>query len=82
MRAATLVVRGGEDARLPHVRGDDGAFHEGHTVFAVYREMFFQIQRDYASLPDPRSLKMHEIRAYYEALRGELQKHTKKPAKG
>lgn len=42
----------------------------------VYTEMFLQISRDYASLPDPRSLTMTEIRFYYEGLRPELRRHT------
>jgi hypothetical protein len=39
--------------------------------------MLLQVCRDYHSLPDPRTLKLHEIRFFYGALRGELRKHTK-----
>lgn len=73
-----MLVRGGADARLPRKRDlDTDKWIEMHTVFAVYREMFFQVCRDYSSLPDPRSLRLHEIRAYYDPLRGDLREHTK-----
>lgn len=52
--------------------------HEGHTVFAVYREMLLQVCRDYSTLPDPRTLSMREIRNFYEPLRGDLKEHTKR----
>lgn len=47
-----------------------------HTFLPVYGEMFIQISRDYASLPDPLSLTRAGIRFYYDGLRGELKKHT------
>jgi hypothetical protein len=38
----------------------------------VYVEQLLQICRDYQSLPDPRTLRMREIRLFYDALRWEL----------
>ena len=64
----TPLVRHGVDERLP-----DG----GHTFQPVYTEMLLQISRDYAGLPDPRTLKIHEIRFFYEGLRAEIKEHTK-----
>lgn len=43
----------------------------------VYREMLWQICRDYPGLPDPRSLTVEEICFFYEGLRAELREHTK-----
>ncbi len=34
--------------------------------------MLKQICRDYATLPDPRSLELYEIRFFYDGLRPEL----------
>jgi len=39
--------------------------------------MLLQITRDYASLPDPRTLRDSEIRFWYEGLRPELRRNTK-----
>jgi hypothetical protein len=39
--------------------------------------MLLQISRDFAGLPDPRSLSMGEIRFFYEGVRLELRRHTK-----
>ncbi len=64
----TLLVRHGAGERLR-----DGA----HIFVNVYREMLLQIARDYASLPDVRTLKAGEIRFFYEGLRAELEHHTK-----
>jgi len=43
----------------------------------VYLEMLFQICRDYASLPDIRSLTSQEIRFWYSGLIPELKEATK-----
>jgi hypothetical protein len=64
----TELVRYGDDYKHPK-----GA----HKLLGVYNEMFMQITRDYASLPDPRTLKAHEIRFFYNGLREELKQHTK-----
>lgn len=64
------LVRSGESRPLISREG-------GNYVAAVYTEMFFQICRDYPSLPDPRTLKLREIRFFYNGLRAELKKHTK-----
>lgn len=66
------LVRFGQDRFLDPSR-------EGvprHTFLNVYREMLVQICRDYPGLPDPRTLELHEIEFFYEALRGELKQHT------
>lgn len=61
------LVRHGADATLP-----------SHTLVPVYGEMLLQICRDYAGLPDPRTLTLDEIEFFYEGLRAELKRHTKK----
>jgi hypothetical protein len=45
-------------------------------MFAVYGELLLQVCRDYSSLPDPRTLRMVEIRFFYDGVRGELLRHT------
>lgn len=67
-------MRGGADATLPI---DSKTGEPTHTLLNVYREMLYQITRDYHSLPDPRGLTLSEIRWFYEGLRAELRKHTK-----
>jgi hypothetical protein len=57
-------VRNGASARLK-------------TALATYREMLLQIARDYAGLPDARTLTVTEIVFFYEGLRPELIKHTR-----
>ena len=64
----TPLVRRGVDARLDK---------NDHVFAAVYGEMLLQICRDYPGLPDPRTLKAHEIKWFYEGLRQELKQHTK-----
>jgi hypothetical protein len=39
--------------------------------------MLLQVSRDYAGLPDPRTLTFTETRFFYEALRPELRRYTK-----
>ena len=60
------LVRHGEDVRVEH-----------HTAPAVYREMLLQICRDYATLPDPRTLTVEEIVFFYEGSRPGLKRYTK-----
>ncbi len=62
------LVRWGEDFKHPQ---------RGHTAHRVYVEMFLQVCREYASLPDPQNLKAHQIRFFYEGLREELKRATK-----
>jgi len=50
---------------------------EHHTAPAVYREMLLQICRDYATLPDPRTLTVEEIVFFYEGSRPGLKRYTK-----
>ncbi len=51
---------------------------EVHSVTGVgyMQSAYLQIQRDYVSLPDPRTLTLGEILFYYEGLQGELIKRT------
>jgi len=64
----TLLVRNGVEEKIP----------KGGNVFnVVYKEMFLQICRDYSGLPDARILKAHQIRFFYDGLRGEIKEHTK-----
>jgi hypothetical protein len=39
--------------------------------------MLLQVCRDYAGIPDPRTLTLEEIRFFYNGLRGELKKYSK-----
>lgn len=57
--------------------GTDEKLKKGDHIFAVvYREMLLQISRDYAGLPDIRTLKVFEIRFFYNGMRNELHKNT------
>lgn len=58
-------MRHGADYKIP--KG-------GHTLLTVYTEMLLQITRDYNGLPDVRTLKISEIRFFYEGLREELKR--------
>lgn len=58
------VVRAGSDARLA-------------GAAATYTEMLLQVARDYPGIPDPRTLRIHEIVWFYNGLRPELKRHTK-----
>ncbi len=69
----TPLVRYGEDERLPP--DDEG--RSQHRLEPVYREMLTQISFDYASLPDPRTMTLSEIRFYYDGLREVLKTRTK-----
>lgn len=60
-------MRNGADARLSSGQ-------------ATYREMLLQCARDYAGLPDPRTLTIGEIVFFYEGLRPELIKYTRRAA--
>jgi hypothetical protein len=72
---ATLLVLDGKDKRLP----DDRETGETqHTLFAVYGAMIAQICMDLPGLPDPRTLRMSEIRFFYDTLRPTLRQRTKK----
>lgn len=44
----------------------------------VYSEMLLQISLEYPGLPDARTLTLDEIRFFYEGLRHNLQKMTKR----
>ena len=65
--------------RTPIVRnGQDDKFVNGeHTYPLVYGEMLLQICMDYPGLPDPRTLKRHQIKFFYEGIRGQLKKNSK-----
>lgn len=65
--------------RTPVVRqGADYKHRDGqHRRQPVYAEMLRQVARDYAGLPDVRTLKDGEIRFFYEGLRAELHEGTK-----
>ena len=67
-----LVRRGEDEYLLP----DRETGEPRHTVFNVYAEMLVQVMRDFASLPDPRTLTLGEIAFLYESLRRELRDAT------
>jgi len=77
-------LHGGNNAffglvRTPLVRHGQDFKHSKrqHQYQSVYTEMLLQTCRDYTGLPDVRTLTAHEIRFFYEGLRGELKQHTK-----
>lgn len=59
-------MRFGEDVRVAD-----------NSAPVVYREMLLQICRDYATLPDPRTLTAEEIVFFYEGCRAGLKRFTK-----
>lgn len=67
-------MRSGADGRLPRDRASGANVH---VAPVVYREMLLQVCRDYAGLPDPRTLSIDDILFFYNGLRPELRKHTK-----
>lgn len=58
------------------MRPDPDTGRQRHRLFPVYREMLLQICVDIPALPDPRTLRMSEIRFFYNGLRESLKKHT------
>jgi len=71
-------VRNGRDGRLPLYRHRNGfGWVDGHRRIPVYTEMMLQVCHNYAGLPDFRTLKLSEIRLFYEGIRGELKRATK-----
>lgn len=72
-------MRSGADKHLARDRKTKATVH---TAPVVYREMILQICRDYAGLPDVRTLTVEEIVFFYDGLRPELKAATKpKPKK-
>lgn len=67
--ARTPLVRHGVDEYLTRGR---------HRIVAVYSEMLLQVSREYSGLPDGRTMSLEEIRFFYEGLRGDLQKITRR----
>ncbi len=67
-------MRSGADARLSRDKETGAATH---TAPVVYREMLRQVCRDYASIPDPRTLSLEDIVFFYDGLRRELRAATK-----
>jgi hypothetical protein len=47
----------------------------------VYTEMLLTVCRTYRALPDPRTMKLSEIRWFYEGLRESLKESTKPNSK-
>lgn len=64
-RVVDRIVQNGGDVQLS-------------SAAATYRAMLLQIARDYAGLPDPRTLTVAEILFFYEGLRPELRKYTRR----
>jgi hypothetical protein len=46
-------------------------------LIPVYSEMLLTICRYYRVLPDPRTLKLREIRWFYDGIRHELRENSK-----
>lgn len=55
----------------------NGADARHSSAAATYREMMLQCARDYAGLPDVRTLTIPELVFFYDGLRPELRKHTR-----
>lgn len=53
----------------------NGSSRPRRGIWAAQTAML-QIARDYASLPDVRELKLHEIMFYYDGIRSELESRT------
>lgn len=64
---------GGQETRLPP---DPETGRVTHTLVPVYTAMLLQVSRDYSGF-DPRTLKLGEIRFFYDGLRTELKRHQK-----
>jgi hypothetical protein len=64
----SVIVRYGTDYKLP--KGQN-------TVAVVYSIMLLDIARHYNCLPDLRTLKMTEIRFFYDGIRSELKELSK-----
>lgn len=71
---ATLLVQHGKDVRLPD---NQETGETQHTMFAVYGVMLTQICMDLPGISDPRSLRMSEIRFWYDQLRPTIRQRTK-----
>lgn len=55
----------------------DGAEAPAGDFVTAHTEMLLQVCRDYAGLPDARTLTAAEIRFFYRGLRAELKEHTR-----
>lgn len=55
-----------------------GADSKGHNYMGAHIEMFLQVCRDYAALPDIRGMRACEIRFFYRGLRAELKEYSKR----
>lgn len=62
------MVRNGADFKHPKA---------AHTLEVVYSEMLLQICMDYPGLPDVRTMRLSEIRFFYNGERASLRKATK-----
>lgn len=70
-----LLVRNGENVSL----GYDADGHPLHTRRNVVKEMIIQICLTYSSLPDVRTMSLEEIEFFYDGIRHQLIKETKRP---
>lgn len=61
-RVVDTIVQNGDDVQLS-------------SGLSTYRLMLLQIARDYAGLPDPRTLTVGQIAWWYDGLRPELKKY-------
>ena len=75
MRGAVCAFNG--LVREDLVRDGEVVSVSGHAN-GIHGEMFLQICKDYASLPDPRSLSIGEIRFFYAGLVPDLKYRSKK----
>jgi len=49
-----------------------------HKIVRVYTEMLLQVSREYPGLPDPRTMSLEEIRFFYDGIRHDLHKLSKR----
>ena len=71
----TLLVRHGVDERLRE-RVVGTVLYPGNTLPVVYCEMLLQVCKEYPGLPDARTLKLSEIKFFYDGCRNELKKYS------
>ncbi len=59
------------------VRHGGDYLHEDHTFLPVYGEIILTVVREYPGLPDFRTMKLSELRYFYNGIRSELRERTK-----
>ena len=72
----TSVVVKGADYYLDAVVDGQTFRNKGHTFIPVHLMMMLQVAKEFGGL-DPRTLTAHQIRFFFEGIRGQLREATK-----